>query len=74
MSKFATHLFVSPEEFNIICEKRIDDIRQSLYSAILLIREPDPNHGELAERIKETMIELARVQNDFHDNARRNNK
>jgi hypothetical protein len=74
MSKYNTHLFVSDVEFEIICEKRIDDVRQSLYNTILLIREDNPNYGELSERIKETMLDLARVQNDLYDTARRNNK
>lgn len=71
MSKFVTHIFVSDEEFNSICERRIDDVRQSLYNTMLLIREQDPNHKELSERIKETMLDLARVQNDLYDTARR---
>lgn len=74
MSKFGTHIFVSDEEFNSICERRIDDVRQSLYNTMLLIREQDPNHKELSERIKETMLDLARVQNDLYDTARRNAK
>jgi len=71
MSKFGMHIFVSDEEFNSICERRIDDVRQSLYNTMLLIREQDPNHKELSERIKEIMIDLARVQNDLYDTARR---
>lgn len=72
MSKADTYLFVTQDEFNSICENRIDNIRQSLYNTMLLIREPSPDHRELSKTLDELLIKLSRVKLDMEDNARRN--
>lgn len=72
MSKADTFLFVTQDEFNNICENRIDNIRQTLYNVMLLIRDPDPNHEELSKTLDDISVKLARVKLDMEDNARRN--
>lgn len=74
MSNKDAYLFVSQDEFSMICENRLDDIRQKLYGVILSIREPDSNHTALVNDIDQLLLKLSRVKLDMEDNARRNAK
>jgi len=72
MSNKDAYLFVSQDEFSMICENRLDDIRQKLYHVILLIREPESDHAALVNDIDQLLLKLSRVKLDMEDNARRN--
>lgn len=72
MSKKDALIFVSQDEFSMICENRLDDIRQKLYNVILLIREPESDHVALVNDIDTLLLKLSRVKSDMEENERRN--
>lgn len=74
MSNKDVYLFVTPNEFNMLCEIRLDNVRQKLYQTVLAIREPESKHNELARQLDDVMLEVSRVKLDMEEVSRRSSK
>lgn len=74
MSKKDVYLFVTRTEFDILCEMRLDNVRQKLYNVVLGVRETESNHNELAKQLDDIMLEISRVKLDMEEITRRSAK